>query len=1111
MVLVRAALVLLAGSGSVTTVMAGTAQTITFPAIPRKMVTDAPFALQATASSGLPVSYSVVSPAGVATLSSGTVTLQGVPGTVTVKATQPGNATFDAAADVYRSFVVTKGSFVKIAYGPSASHGLGIKADGTLWGWGSNASGQVGNGGGAIVSAPAQIGTDTGWTEVAVGSSFSVGICGGKLWTWGLNTSSQLGQGDTTARTTPTQVGSSTAWTRVATGTSFVVAVQSDGTLWAWGANSSGQLGLGDSTTRDVPTRVGALTTWSSVAAGSLHTLAVQTNGTLWACGSNSNSQLGDGSGTSKNTPVQVGTATNWAKVNCGGTSSYAITTDGTLWSWGDNGSGQLGLGDITARSTPTQVGTLSTWSAVSGGAINAVGVQTSGSLWSWGGSSNVGALGQGDNFSLSVPTQVGTGSDWLAASGGSTFFLALKSDGSLWSAGSHGDGRLGYPLGGFRSFASGGMLAVAQSSSATYWVKSDGTLWGVGRANYWGDSSAAYRALPQQTGTVSTWKDVRSGTNLVMGLRTDGTLWTAGSGLLGQIGDGGTTARPTFVQVPGTTWSRIAAGSAHNLAIKSDGTLWAWGSNTSGQLGDGSGTQKNSPVQIGSATNWAYVACGESSSFAIKTNGTLWAWGANSSGQLGDGTSALKTTPVQVGGATNWSKIGSGLNHTHGIQTDGTLWGWGAGTFGKLGDGAATQRNSPVKIGTATNWVAVQAFSQHSLALRSDGTLWGAGGNYVGQFGNDTTTNSPTFVQTGGIGLYSMLTTGSGLCSVVATSDGTLWGAGVNAEAQHSSKVRVWSLLESIHPAIGTQTISFPSLVVPAYNTPVSLAATASSGLPVTYHISGPASLNASGQLVVTGPGEVKVAASQAGELGSWHNAAAVQAVVVVPPTMGGGFAGNISAHAATLGASANAGGGAATVTYEHDSDITDSVYAFSRLASPSALSAGFAETAVYAALTGLEAGTLYHYRASVTNAAGVASFTGSFTTTATAFSQWAASQGLVGSAAFSTADVDGDGLTNLLEWGAGSSPTAAGAFSPQTSVAGGNIEFTYTRSVAAVTGGAVFSVEWNDALGTSGWVSTGVSETILSNNGTLQQVKATLPAGSAGRRFVRLKVTAP
>lgn len=415
------------------------------------------------------------------------------------------------------------------------------------------------------------------------------------------------------------------------------------------------------------------------------------------------------------------------------------------------------------------------------------------------------------------------------------------------------------------------------------------------------------------------------------------------------------------------------------------------------------------------------------------------------------------------------------------------------------------------MKIGTATNWVAVQAYSQHSLALRSDGTLWGAGGNYSAQFGNDNTTNSPTFVQTGGISSYNLLVNGTGLSSVVATADGTLWGAGVNADGQHSSKVRVWSVIQAIHPAIGTQTVAFPSVVVPAYNTPVPLAASATSGLPVTYHVSGPASINASGQLVVTGPGEVKVAASQAGELGAWHNAAAVQTVVVVPPTVGGGYAGNISAHGASLVAFANAGGGAATVTYEHDSDISDSAYAFSRLASPSALSAGFAETAVYAALTGLEAGTLYHYRATVTNAAGVSSFTGSFTTTATAFSQWAAAQGLVGGAAFSTADADGDGLANLLEWGAGSSPATPGAFSPQTSVADGNIEFTYTRSVAAVTGGAVFSVEWNDALGTSGWASTGVSETILLNNGTVQQVKATLPAGSAGRRFVRLKVTAP
>ena len=117
---------------AVPVLLAGTTQTITFPEIPDKLSTAAPFALGATASSGLPVSYSIVSPAGVATLAGGTVTLTGAAGAVTVRASQAGNATYDPAPEVFRTFTVGDASqrFVKIASGDS--HSMGIRADGTL-------------------------------------------------------------------------------------------------------------------------------------------------------------------------------------------------------------------------------------------------------------------------------------------------------------------------------------------------------------------------------------------------------------------------------------------------------------------------------------------------------------------------------------------------------------------------------------------------------------------------------------------------------------------------------------------------------------------------------------------------------------------------------------------------------------------------------------------------------------------------------------------------------------------------------------------------------------------------------------------------------------------
>ena len=106
---------------------------------------------------------------------------------------------------------------------------------------------------------------------------------------------------------------------------------------------------------------------------------------------------------------------------------------------------------------------------------------------------------------------------------------------------------------------------------------------------------------------------------------------------------------------------------------------------------------------------------------------------------------------------------------------------------------------------------------------------------------------------------------------------------------------------------------------------------------------------------------------------------------------------------------------------------------------------------------------------------------------------------------------DFDKDSLLNLIEWACGLNPTTASVLSAPMAPNGGNLEFTYTRSVAEVNAGAVFIVEWSDILPAPIWSTSGVTQQILSDNGTLQQVLGTLPVGSSGRRFVHLKVTGP
>ena len=260
-------------------------------------------------------------------------------------------------------------SWQNIACGYLAS-ALAIKTDGTLWAWGNNAWGHLGNGNMTTIPSPTQIGSLTNWKQIAIsnnGNTFTAAIkTDGTLWAWGYNGYGCLGDGFTTTHaSSPVQVGSLTTWKQVSCGHMLVAAIKTDGTLWTWGANVEGALGNGSTIPRSSPVQVGSLTTWSQIEAFGRFTTAIKTDGTLWAWGNNFSGQLGDGTLIDKSSPIQIGSLTNWKQVSCGYRHTTAIKTDGTLWACGYNTSGQLGDGTIVNKSSPVQVGSLTTFSQI--------------------------------------------------------------------------------------------------------------------------------------------------------------------------------------------------------------------------------------------------------------------------------------------------------------------------------------------------------------------------------------------------------------------------------------------------------------------------------------------------------------------------------------------------------------------------------------------------------------------------------------------------------------------------------------------------------------------------------------------------------------------------
>jgi len=331
------------------------------------------------------------------------------------------------------------------------SHSLAIKADGTLWSWGSNSQRQLGHTGNSTM-IPAQVGTAINWTMVSAGNEHSLALrLDGTLWSWGNNAQGRTGLGIATGnQTTPAQVGTATNWTQVSAGQAHSLALRSDGTLWAWGNNLSNQAGLGGSVnTAATPTQVGTATDWATVSAGgATHSLAIKTDGTLWSWGANLEGRTGLGTTTGTQwTPAQVGISTNWAQVSAGSQHSLAIRADGTLWSWGFNGNAATGLGTVTgSQTTPAQVGTATNWTQVSAGTQHSLAIAADGTLWAWGANTN-GRTGLGVDAGIqATPAQVGTASDWVLVgiNPGCSHSLGMRADGSLWAWGNNAQGQLG-------------------------------------------------------------------------------------------------------------------------------------------------------------------------------------------------------------------------------------------------------------------------------------------------------------------------------------------------------------------------------------------------------------------------------------------------------------------------------------------------------------------------------------------------------------------------------------------------------------------------------------------------------------------------------------------
>ena len=318
-----------------------------------------------------------------------------------------------------------------------------------LYAWGQSDGGLLGiniSGNTNQISSPVQVGNEADWSFVASHTASSVVATkdNGTLWTWGENSLGQLGQNDAVARSSPTQVGALTIWGlgqgQIAGGNSACFALRQDGTMWAWGYGGRGGIGDNSIVYRSSPVQIGSGTSWTWVTGQA----AITTTGELYSWGNGGSGRVGDGTTIDRSSPVQIGVLTNWAAVSRGNSeTSGAIKTDGTLWMWGSNGFGSIGDGTIANQSSPVQIGALTNWSKLVV-RDRPLAIKTDGTLWAWG-RNDEGSLGDNTgNVSKSSPVQIGLLTDWVDIAASGTWALATRANGTLWSWGVNSQGQLG-------------------------------------------------------------------------------------------------------------------------------------------------------------------------------------------------------------------------------------------------------------------------------------------------------------------------------------------------------------------------------------------------------------------------------------------------------------------------------------------------------------------------------------------------------------------------------------------------------------------------------------------------------------------------------------------
>ena len=545
---------------------------------------------------------------------------------------------------------------VDFAAGRRSFHVLFIKTDGSLWGFGSNTSRQMGLWGISWVTAPVQIAT--GVRAAACGYNHSVFLKeDGSVWGMGDNSQSQLGS----ARASdPLRYQIASGAKAVAAGLFQTFIIKTDDTLWVTGRTYTNFTQVADSV--------------AEVACGTDHVWLRKTDGSLWTSGSGANGQLGDGTYLARSDFVRVAEAVEG--IAAGGENGFFLRSGGKLFAAGGNFHGEFGLGEAPGTALPLLVGTGIQQAAL--GDSHALFLKADGTLWS-AGSNRSGQLGNGNKDFQSSPTFVSD--DVVSASAGPFQTLYIRGDGSLWGVGRNVDRELSaslYPSLREPVKIADDVATAAAVDSGSFFIGRDRALWARGK-NTWGRfGTGTVDSASTPVRVASDVRQIAASESHALFVKHDNTAWGMGSNHYAQLGvsDPVTSSVPVLIAGDVRTVytdgnQDFSAGSGRGAYIKLDGALWTFGGSGAGGMGYPAPLgEDHPPGKVDDEVIQADIQATNRLVY-LKFDGTLWASGVLETGWLP--STSISTYPVKI--ATGVKRFANGGRYL--LKDDNSVWVW--------------------------------------------------------------------------------------------------------------------------------------------------------------------------------------------------------------------------------------------------------------------------------------------------------------------------------------------------------------------------------------------------------------------------------------------------